>query len=162
MKSVVGIYQTHQDAVDAVSRLQKEDYPIKHISLLAKADLVDNHVTVRSSDTPEKAEVSIGVVAGTVLGVLTGVGILALPGLGFLFGAGALVGGFAGFDLGIIGGGLAAILTSMGMNEVLSARYEKHLNEGKFLVFVQGSEDELDKAQHILHTSGLHMELDRN
>jgi len=162
MKSIIGVYQTHQNAVDAINLLKKADLPEKNISLLAKADMVDNHITVKSSDTPEKAEVSIGLVAGSVLGVLTGVGILAIPGLGFLFGAGALVGAFAGFDLGIIGGGLAAILTSLGMNEVLSARYDKHLNEGKFLVFMQGSDEDLEKAHGILNTSGLHLELDRN
>ena len=53
-------------------------------------------------------------------------------------------------------------LTSIGMTQIMSERYEKHLNEGKFLILVQGSDDELDKAQHILHTSGLHIELDRN
>jgi hypothetical protein len=162
MKSVVAVYETHQNAVDAVTELKNAGFETTNVSLLAKADMVDNHITVPTGDTPEKAEMSVGVVAGAILGVLTGVGILAIPGLGFLYGAGALVGAFAGFDLGIVGGGLAAILTSVGMTQVMASRYEKHLNEGKFLVVVQGTDEEMDKAQQILHTSGLHIELDRN
>jgi hypothetical protein len=162
MKSVIGIYQTHQGADDAVYELQKAGYPTKQISLLGKADMVDDHIALPTSDATPNTELGVGAVAGTALGILTGAGIMALPGLGFLYGAGALMGAFAGFDLGVIGGGMAAILTSMGLTRVMSESYEKHLMEGKFLVVVQGSDEELDNAQHILHMSSLHMELDRN
>ena len=162
MKSVVGVYESHDNAVDAVKQLQSAGFNTNQVSLLGKADIINNHIHVKSKHTAESAEVSMGVAAGAVLGILTGVGIFAIPGLGFLYGAGALVGAFAGVDAGLLGGGLLAIFTSMGMNKVIATRYEKHLNEGKYIVFVQGSEADLKKAQDVLHTSNLHMELDRN
>ncbi len=162
MKSIVGVYESHQSAVQAVNQLQAAGFPVSSVSILGKADLVDNHIHVKQTHTAEKAEVSVGVVAGTVLGILTGVGIFAIPGLGFLFGAGALVGAFAGLEMGLIGSGVVAVLTSIGIDQMNAQRYEKHLNEGRFLVFVQGNENELQKAQEVLHTSALHMELDRN
>jgi hypothetical protein len=162
MKTIVGVYESHDSAVKAVQALQTAGYPVKQVSLISKAELVNNHIHVKSSNTVETAEVSAGVAAGAVIGILTGVGIFAIPGLGFLFGAGALVGAFAGLDLGLIGGGLLAILTNIGIDKSVAAKYEKHLNEGKFLVFVQGGEDqsEVKRAHEILHTLNLQLELD--
>lgn len=160
MKAVVGVYDSHEKAVDAIEELKKAGYSTKNLSLIGKADLVNDHIHVKSNDTAEKAEVGVGVVAGSVLGVLAGVGIFAVPGLGFLYGAGALVGAFAGFDFGLIAGGLVAALTHLGMDEVNAVKYEKHLNEGKFVIFAQGSEKEINHAQEVLHTQGLHLELD--
>ena len=92
-------------------------------------------------------------------GQLTGVGVFAIPGFGFLFGAGAVVGAFAGVDAGIIAGGLTAIFTRMGINEANAIKYENHLNEGKFLVFVDGDDKEIEQAKQVLHTQGLALEL---
>jgi uncharacterized membrane protein len=162
MKAVAGVYDTHEKAVQAVSGLKQSGFSTRQVSIVGKADLVNNHIHVKSSDTAEKVEVSVGVVAGAALGILTGVGIFAIPGLGFLYGAGALVGAFAGFDFGLMAGGLTAALTHIGMDKVSVEKYEKHLNEGKFIVFIQGNDKDLEKAQKLLHTENLHVELDSN
>lgn len=162
MNSVVGVYESHEMAVQAVRALKKAGFSTKKISLLSKADIINNHIHVKSHHKIEKAEMGVGLVAGTIIGILSGVGIFAIPGLGFIYGAGALVGAFAGFDFGIIGSGLVTIFTRMGIDEAVALKYEKHLNEGKYLVFAQGNEKEVDHAQEVLHTSGLHMELDYN
>lgn len=162
MKSVVGVYESHEKAVQAINDLKKAGCPAKKLSLLSKADIINNHIRVKANHKAEKAEVSLGLLGGIAVGILSGVGVFAIPGLGFIFGAGALVGAFAGFDMGIIGGGLVAILTGIGIDEAVAQKYEKHLNEGKFLVFAQGSDEEVEKAQKVLHTNGMHMELDFN
>ena len=162
MKTVIGVYESHDKAIAAASELKNSGYPTTKISIIGKADLVDNHIRVKNSSTPAMAEASIGVVAGTVLGILTGVGIFAIPGLGFLFGAGAMVGAFAGLDFGIIAGGVTAILTTVGIDEVTAVKYEKHLNEGKFLIFAEGNDKQVEQAKKILHTQGLALELSVN
>jgi len=160
MKAIVGVYNSHESAVDAVRELTKAGYPEKNLSVIGKADLINDHIHVKANDTAEKAELSVGVLAGTTLGLLTGVGLFAVPGLGFVFGAGALVGAFAGLDIGLIAGGITAILTHIGIDEVNARKYEKHLNEGKFIVFAQGDEKQIDHARETLHTQNLHLELD--
>lgn len=100
------------------------------------------------------AEVGIGALAGSVLGVLTGVGIFAIPGVGFLYGAGALVGAIAGFDFGIIGGGIASALTVAGISSDDTKQYEEVLKAGKFLVIAQGNEEEVTRAKNVLETHG--------
>lgn len=160
MKTIVGVYETHDKAVQAVTELRKEGFPADQISILGRADLVNNHIAVKAGDTAEKVEVGAGVVAGAALGVLTGVGIFAIPGLGFLYGAGALVGVLAGFDFGLIAGGFTAILTSIGVDEVNAIKYERHLNEGKFLVYMQGEGRDFQRAHRVLKTKNLHLELE--
>ena len=162
MKAIIGVYESHDKAVEAVQQLQKEGYDTKQLSVIGKADLINDHIHVKSHHTVERAEVGVGVVAGTILGVLTGVGIFAIPGLGFLYGAGALVGAFAGVDFGILAGGLTAVFTNMGVDKVNAEKYEKHLNEGKFLVFAQGDQKQIDHAKEVLHTQGYSMELSTN
>ena len=49
--------------------------------------------------------------------MLTGLGLFAIPGFGVLFGAGAVIGAFAGFDAGIIAGGLSTILVELAIKE---------------------------------------------
>jgi hypothetical protein len=101
----------------------------------------------------ESSEVGVGLAVGSILGVLTGVGVFAIPGFGFLYGAGALIGAIAGFDVGLVGGGVVAIFTAIGVDETNSVKYEQLLQEDKFLVLVKGPEDEVKQAKDILHTS---------
>ncbi len=76
--------------------------------------------------------------------------IYAVPGLGFLFGAGAVVGALGGLDLGIIAGGIGSILVSLGIKEDYAIKYEEHIKSGKYLVFVNGSDNDISKAKKIL------------
>lgn len=161
MKSIVGVYESHTEAVNAVKALKEAGFAEKQLSLIGKAFFNQDHTFLKSNNVIEESEVSIGVVAGSILGVLTGVGIFAIPGLGFLYGAGALVGAIAGFDIGLLGGGIAAVLTSIGIDEVNSHRYAKLLEENKFIVFVQGSATDVDRAKTLLHAAGGHLGIDR-
>lgn len=158
MKSIVGVYESHTKAVNAVNELKAEGFPVKNISLIGKAAFKEPK-TLDANQMIEQREVGIGVVAGSILGVLTGVGIFAIPGLGFLYGAGALIGAIAGFDIGLIGGGIVAVLTAIGIDEASSLRYEKLLQEDKFIVIIQGSPNEIQHAKDILHTSEEHIDI---
>jgi len=79
--------------------------------------------------------------------------------LGFIFGAGAVVGALAGFDLGLVGGGIISILTAIGIKKDKVVKYSKHINEGNFLVIAQGNEAEVEKAKSILCNCGKYLEL---
>ncbi|MDB5282560.1 MAG: hypothetical protein JWO06_1635 [Bacteroidota bacterium] len=151
MKTTIGVYDTHEEALDAIRELKETGFPADKISLLGKAEMIKNHIHINPRQAVEGAEISVGVVAGSVLGVLTGVGIFAIPGLGFLFGAGALVGAFAGLEFGVLGGGVVAILTGiLEIDHSDASKYEAELNEGKFLVIVQGNEDQVKHAKQAL------------
>jgi len=74
--------------------------------------------------------------------------------LGVLFGAGAIIGAFAGFDAGVIAGGISSILVELGVKEN-RIQYEEHIQEGGFLMIIEGSEQEIEMAQTKLE--GLHL-----
>ncbi|MEW5674802.1 hypothetical protein ABGT15_00630 [Flavobacterium enshiense] len=145
--------------MDAIKVLNDHDFPMKNVSLIGTAEVIDDHIHVRTSDVVQKAPAVIGMGAGTVIGLLSGIGVFAIPGFGFLYGAGALVGAIAGFDLGIVTGGLISFFSYLGIKEDEVVQYEEHLKEGKFIVVVNGSLEEVERAEHILHTEGAHLEL---
>ena len=79
--------------------------------------------------------------------------------MGFLFGAGAVIGAIAGFDVGLIGGGLASAMASLGVKDDNTKKYHDALVAGKFLVTVHGKGSDVNKARDILHEHGTHDEL---
>src|SRR5690606_30503337 len=105
------------------------------------------------------APVAVGTVLGTTLGVLTGVGLFAIPGLGVLFGAGAVVGALAGFQLGVVTGGLTTILVDLGVKED-HVEYEQHLKEGRFLMLYDGTDEEIDRVELLI--KGKHLGMKRH
>jgi hypothetical protein len=160
MKSTIGIYDSHDKALEAVKELKDSGYPIEKVSLVGRAEIIDDHLHVNNNPAAvQEAEVSVGIAAGSIIGILSGIGIFAIPGLGFLYGAGALVGAFAGLEVGVIAGGLTAILTKLGMKKEHAVKYDEHLKEGKFLVVAQGDEAEIETAKRVLHEHGTHTEL---
>jgi len=158
MKSKVAVYGSHEKAINAIKALEKASFPLKRVSLLGKAELTDGNVHVKSFETIANAPVVVGSVVGPALGLMTGLGMFAIPGFGVLYGAGAIIGTIAGFDLGVISGGLITLLATLGIKMESAAKYEEHLHAGKFLVIVEGSLEEIEQAEHILHTEGTHLE----
>ncbi len=162
MKTTVAVYDSHDKAFEGIKALDKANFPMKQVSLVGKAELIDDHLHVRSRDNISlAAPVAIGAIAGPIVGVLTGVGIFAIPGLGFLYGAGAVIGAFAGLDFGLVTGIIAGALTTLGIRKDKVVKYEEHLKNGKFLVVVQGDEKEIEESKKILHTQGSHLEIEK-
>lgn len=158
MKAAIGVYNSHEKAIDAVKQLKAGGYPVRKLSIIGKAEVeeVDNKMNVVSKNPLNLAGVGIGTTLGAALGVLTGVGLFAIPGLGFLYGAGALVGAIAGFDFGLIGGGIASVLSTAGIKDEETEKYQEHLAAGSYLVVAQGDDDEVKKAIEILEQYGQH------
>ena len=161
MNTAIGVYENHDMAVEAVIKLKDEGFPVSQLSImgLTEHEVVDaeNHVLPQS---PLKAPVlGTGIAVGTAVGILTGVGVFAIPGFGLLYGAGALVGAIAGFDFGLIGGGIATVLAAVGLKDGIEKKYHNLLAAGKFLVVAHGSKEETLNAKDLLHNHGKYMEL---
>lgn len=159
MKKSISIFDSHDQAVKALEELRESGVNMSKISLVGQAEVVDDHVHVKSNKALVAAPVAVGSVLGTTLGVLTGVGLFAIPGLGILFGAGAIVGALAGFQVGVVTGGLTTILVDLGVKED-HVEYEQHLKEGRFLLFYDGSDEEIDHVERIIE--GKHLGVARH
>ncbi len=161
MNSKVAVYNSHKTAVKAVKALVENGIPAKHISLIGKAEVNDDdNVEHIQKEKIEKTTAVIGMGAGTLAGLLTGLGVFTIPGFGFLYGAGAAVGAIGGFELGALTGGLFALLEDLGIRDDKFSDFEERLNKGEFIITINGSEAEVIKAEKILHTQGTHLLID--
>ncbi len=156
MRVIVGVYPSHDEALDAIKILGSAAFPLKQVSLVGKVEIIDNQMSIKSLDPVKSAPAVIGSIMGPVVGLLTGIGIFAIPGFGFLYGAGAIIGMIAGFDLGVVTGGVVTLLATYGINKESVVRYEENISNGNFLVLVQGNLKEINQAEQLLHTNGKH------
>jgi hypothetical protein len=111
----------------------------------------------KNTKAPEGATTGgvAGGIAGGVLGWLTGIGAIAIPGLGPLVAAGPIVAALAG--AGAVGtiGGIVGALAGMGIPEYEAKRYEGRIREGGILCSVHcDRSDWVKRAKDILVQTG--------
>ncbi|HVU02760.1 MAG TPA: DUF3341 domain-containing protein [Polyangiaceae bacterium] len=136
---VIGILSTPRDAEDVLSRLQLVGIPSSEVSVLlpdreGSRDFAHEH----STKAPEGAiaGVATGGVIGGTLGLLAGIGAIAIPGVGPLIAAGPLMGALSGAAGGAAVGGVAGALIGFGIPEYEAKHYEGKIREGNVLVGV--------------------------
>src|ERR1700710_1941396 len=156
--AVFGIYPGASQAENAVDRLIAAGFMSDDISVL----LPDNNSSkefAHEKNTKEPEGTATGVTAGGVvggtLGLLAGIGALAIPGVGPLIAAGPIMGALAGLGVGAATGGIIGALVGMGIPEYEAKRYEGRLKEGGILLSVHCDDSEwVSKAKDILKQVG--------
>jgi hypothetical protein len=156
--AVFGIYPDRATVEEAVDQLRGAGFRSTDISVLFS----DNKGTKefaheKNTKAPEGATAGglAGGITGGVLGWLTGIGALAIPGLGPFIAAGPIVAALAGAGAGGTLGGIIGALVGMGIPEYEAKRYEGRLREGGVLLSVHcDSSDWVKRAKEILHDSG--------
>lgn len=156
--AVFGIYPDRHAVEEAVDRLRAAGFRSTDVSVL----FPDNQGTkdfAHEKNTKAPEGVTTGAIAGGitggVLGWLTGIGALAIPGLGPLIAAGPIVAALAG--AGAVGtvGGIVGALVGMGIPEYEAKRYEGRIREGGVLLSVHcDSSDWIKRAKEMLETTG--------
>ena len=161
MKTTIGVYDTKEAAVSTAKELTDQGFSPKKISVIGRVAEGDADF-MADEELMEKAGKRVGLTTliGSTVGILSGVGIFAIPGLGFIFGAGALMGAIAGFDIGLIGGGLISALSLANVKGDIAKKYEEHLQAGKFLLIAQGNEEDLKKAHELMQNHRNHHTLE--
>ena len=153
-KAVFGIYTTVAAADLATDTLVKSGFPASAVSALMPENLGSKPIaTEKSSKAPEGAATGAGsgAVLGGALGLLAGIGALAIPGVGPLIAAGPIMAALAGVGVGGAVGGLTGALIGMGIPEYEAKRYEGYLKKGGILLSVHcDTSDEISRAKEIL------------
>lgn len=150
MKTSIAVFDSHDKAIASIILLKEHDFPLTQVSLIGQAELVDDKIHIRSNEKIINTPVIAGSIIGTTVGLLTGIGLFAIPGFGFLFGAGAIVGAIGGFDLGLITGGIGTLLLQIGIENEYAVEYDEHIKSGKFLLMINGTQEEIDLAKKII------------
>jgi hypothetical protein len=158
--AVFGIYSTRTAVENATDTLVRSNFPASDISVLLPENAgagAKEMGTEKATKAPEgtAAGVTTGGIIGGALGVLVGVGALAIPGLGPFIAAGPIMAGLAGLGVGGAVGGFTGALIGMGIPEFEAKRYEGRLQKGGILLSVHcDTSDEIKRAKDILKTTG--------
>ena len=55
MESIIAVYDTHAKAVNAIKALNSAHFPMKEVSLLGKAEIIEDNIHIKSYETIEKS-----------------------------------------------------------------------------------------------------------
>src|SRR6478735_9425492 len=159
-KVVIGTVDAQVQAENIVSRLTQAGFSSSDISAI----FPDKHGTrdfahEHNTKAPEGAVAGVagGGLLGGTLGLLAGIGALAIPGLGPFIAAGPLMAALSGAAAGAAVGGVAGALIGLGIPELEAKAYEGKLRGGSILVAAHVSTDEQEKAaREIFRREGAH------
>jgi len=156
--AVFGLYKTTNQADMTVGRLRAQGLRNHDISVLfpdsnSSRDLA-NEENTKDPESAANGATAGGAIGGT-LGLLTGIGALAIPGLGPFIAAGPIIADLAGLGVGGAVGGLIGALVGMGIPEYEAKHYEGRLKDGGVLLSVYCSTSEkITRAKDILKETG--------
>ena len=156
--AVFGIYSTATSAEMAVDRLVASGYSDQDVSvLMADAYASREFAHEKNTKAPEGTTVGVttgGLIGGT-LGLLAGIGSLAIPGIGPIIAAGPIMAALAGLGVGGAVGGVVGALVGLGIPEYEAKRYEGRVKDGGVLLSVHcETPGEIQRAKEILKSSG--------
>ena len=156
--AVFGIYRDRTSVENAVDVLRQEDFRNTDISVLFPENQgTKDFAHEKNTKAPEGAATGAGsgAVIGGTLGWLTGIGALAIPGVGPFIAAGPIVAALAGVGVGGAIGGIAGALIGLGIPEYEAKRYEGRIKEGGILLSVHCDDSNWTKrAKETLERTG--------
>jgi len=152
-KAVFCLARDQADASRIVEELKSAGFSNNDISVLMP-DKTSTREFAHEKNTkaPEGAATGAltGGAIGGILGWLTGIGALAIPGLGPFIAAGPIMAALGGAAVGGATGGLVGALVGMGIPEYEAKRYEARIKEGRVLISVHSeNSDETRRAKEI-------------
>ncbi|HEY9800888.1 MAG TPA: general stress protein [Leptolyngbyaceae cyanobacterium] len=168
LKHGIGVFAKSQAIEQAIHDLKAANFPTEKISVLAKdAERTENlQQEVQTSDRIGKENVDTTGAIGDTLSatswgtLLIGLSSLALPGLGTVLAAGsvgvALVSSIGGVAVSAAATqNLVNALGTLGIPEDRARVYSDRLQQSNYLLIVDGSEEEIHRAESILRQHGI-------
>jgi hypothetical protein len=172
------LYDNYTAAAEAVRNLEQAGVPYSDISIVSNN--ADNWYSPRTTaagrgstiidrdrdgrdDRVEGAEAGAGIggTAGGIVGLLTGLGLMAIPGVGPVVAAGWLVATAAGAAVGGAAGGIVGALTQAGTSNDDAYTYAEGIRRGGTLVSVRVPDADRARYEAILDRSSVNLH-DRN
>jgi hypothetical protein len=156
--SVFGIYGSREAVERAVDTFLQSGFGTSDVSVLLPENLGSKPIaTHKDTKAPEGATAGAGsgAVIGGTLGLLAGIGALAIPGVGPFIAAGPIMAALAGIGVGGAVGGFAGALIGMGIPEYEAKRYEGRIQKGGILLSVHcNTSDQVKRGKEIMKNTG--------
>jgi len=161
LKTVVGLFDDMAQAKKAALDLESAGVPHNDISIVANNEggryaPVDSDTTSTADDGGHAIghDALVGAEIGGVAGLLMAITGFAIPGLGWIAGAGWLMATILGAGTGAVIGGLVGALTHVGVPEADAAHYNEGVRRGGTLLAVKARDDEAQRVAQILGDDG--------
>jgi len=154
--SVVAVFESHDQAEDAIRELQKDGFDMKKLSIVGKDYHTEEHV-VGYYTTGDRMLYwgKAGAFWGGFWGLLLGSAFFWVPGIGQLLVAGPLVMWIVGAleEAAVVGGlgALGAALYSIGIPKNSVVQYETEVKNGKLLLVAHGTLEDVERAKDLLN-----------
>ena len=159
-RSALCLVDTEAEADAIVGQLRSAGFSDNDISVLfPDKGSTRDFAHKKATKMPEGATVGAGTggVVGGTIGLLAGIGALAIPGLGPFIAAGPIMAALSGGAIGAGVGGLTGALVGLGIPEYEAKRYEGKVKEGGILISVHSeNNDETNRAKNIFKEEGAH------
>jgi len=170
-KRATGTFSKHQEAESALGELRDSGFNMDQISIvgnnvdrnsdMAGAQKGENlkDLDNRAGEGAAKGAASGGT-AGGLTGLLVGLGLVAIPGVGPVMLAGAAATALAttltGGAIGAAAGSLIGGLVGLGIPKDRAKVYSDRVEQGDYLVMVDGSDQEIHQAETVFQRHGIH------
>jgi hypothetical protein len=156
--SVFAIFRDRLQAERGVDALIRDGFASSAVSVLTP-DSVSSREFAHEKHTKAPEGTATGAVAGGAIGgtvgLLAGIGALAIPGLGPFIAAGPIMATLAGAGAGGAVGSLIGALSGMGLPEYEAKRYEGLVKKGGTLLSVHcDTSDQISRAKGLLKAVG--------
>lgn len=153
-RTVVGVFNSVQDAQTAVRELESMGIARDSISIVANKNAI-GYDTMDAADRDKASDVvadaGIGAAIGGVGGLLlSAAGAITLPVIGPILAAGPIAAALTGAGIGAAAGGLIGALTESGIPEEHAKYYAEGVRRGDVLVTVRADERRADEVCDIL------------
>jgi hypothetical protein len=147
-KAVIGIATTQQQAESIATELHGAGFASDDISVLfPDRRNTKDFAHEQHTKAPEGAIAGVGAggLVGGTLGLLAGIGALAIPGVGPFIAAGPIMAALSGAAAGAGVGGITGALVGMGIPEIEAKAYEGKLRDGNILISVHTDDSAAQK-----------------
>ena len=164
-RTITHLYDDYDEATRAVSMLEDAGIAHSDISIVGHdaryagsgtTETVEpaDEAAAASTGTGAGAGASVGTVVGGGIGLLAGIGALAIPGVGPVVAAGWLIATISGAGIGAGAGGLLGSLTGAGHSEPDAHVYAEGVRRGGTLVSVRVDDSRAQQVETMLNSTG--------
>ncbi len=149
MVVIVRLYDDHTEAAGAVTELRKAGVPEGDISIITRDDRVSAAAT----------GAEIGAAVGGLAGLLTGLGLIAIPGIGPVVATGWLAATAAGAAAGGLAGGALGVVTQAGVSRDEAHEIAECLRRGATMVSARVPDTDRSRCEAILDRGALNVQV---
>ncbi len=143
MQTITKVFATYDQAERAVTALEAAGIASSEISIVTN-DKNGKHQADYGAVSEAGTGIGIGAALGGTAGLLTGLGLMAIPGVGPVVAAGWLASTAVGAMAGGATGGIVGSLVSSGLDDDEAHVYSEALRRGGTLLSVRADDDEID------------------